>query len=126
MGKRDPRVDAYIDASADFAKPILAHVRDLVHAACPEVVETIKWNMPFFEYRGNLCHMAAFKAHCGFGFWKQKEVVGDQAVEGAMGSFGPLRKLSDLPSKKILAAYVVKAMVYNDSHAKAPRVKKPG
>jgi hypothetical protein len=42
MGKRDPRVDAYIAKSADFAKPILTAIRDTVHAACPDVVEDMK------------------------------------------------------------------------------------
>jgi hypothetical protein len=49
MGKKDPRVDAYIDGSADFAKPILKHIRKLVHSACPSVEESMKWQMPFFS-----------------------------------------------------------------------------
>ncbi len=69
MGEKDKRVDAYITQTAAFGQPILAHLRALVHAACPGVAETIKWGMPFFEYRGVLCHMASFKAHCAFGFW---------------------------------------------------------
>ena len=63
MGKRDPRVDAYIAKSADFAKPILNHIRAIVHEACPEVEETIKWSMPHFEYEGILCGMGSFKEH---------------------------------------------------------------
>ena len=70
MGSKDPRIDAYIAKSAAFARPILTHVRKLVHANCPDVAETIKWSMPHFEYKGGIfCGMAAFKAHCTFGFW---------------------------------------------------------
>ena len=64
----DPRIDAYIAKAAPFAQPILSHLRDIVHAACPEVVETVKWGMPYFTWNGNLCHMAAFTQHCAFGF----------------------------------------------------------
>src|SRR4051794_26666093 len=70
MGTRDPRVDAYIERSAEFARPILMHVREVVHAACPEAEETMKWSFPHFMYRGMLCSMASFKQHCAFGFWK--------------------------------------------------------
>ena len=70
MATKDPRVDAYIASAAPFARPILKRLRALVHEGCPEVVETIKWKMPAFEHAGPLCGMAAFKAHCVFGFWK--------------------------------------------------------
>lgn len=70
MGTKDPRVDQYIKKSADFAKPILTLFRELVHQACPDVVETIKWGMPAFDYKGLMCGMAAFKQHCAIGFWK--------------------------------------------------------
>ncbi len=66
----DPRIDAYIAKSVPFAQPIMEHCRALIHEACPEVTETIKWGMPSFEYKGILCGFAAFKAHCSFGFWK--------------------------------------------------------
>jgi hypothetical protein len=70
MSKKDLRIDLYISKSADFAKPILLHLRELVHTACPDVVETIKWGMPSFDYKGPMCSMASFKQHCAFGFWK--------------------------------------------------------
>src|SRR5688572_13252035 len=70
MGTKDPRVDAYIVRKAEYAQPILKHLRALVHKGCPDVVETIKWGMPAFEYKGPFCGMAAFKKHCVFGFWK--------------------------------------------------------
>ena len=124
MGTRDPRIDAYIEKSADFAKPILIHLREVVHAACPEVQETLKWSSPSFEYKGLLCGMASFKQHCAFGFWKHELVTGDtgRATE-AMGSFGRITSLRDLPSKKILTGYVKKAMELNEQGIKAPRAK---
>ena len=64
MGTRDPRVDAYIAGSAEFARPVLSHLREAVHQACPDVEETLKWNAPHFMYHGMLAGMAAFKAHC--------------------------------------------------------------
>jgi hypothetical protein len=69
MGTRDPRIDAYIARSANFAQPILTHLREVVHTACPVVEETMKWSGPHFMYEGMLCGMASFRAHCTFGFW---------------------------------------------------------
>ena len=90
MPARDPRIDAYIAKSAAFAQPILEHVRALVHEACPDVEETIKWGMPTFVHAGAiLCGMAAFKQHASFGFWRHADVVGGERSEG-MGSFGKL------------------------------------
>jgi uncharacterized protein YdhG (YjbR/CyaY superfamily) len=69
MGERDPRVDACIARAESFARPILEHLRALVHEASPDADETIKWGMPFFVVAGApLCHMAAFKHHAAFGF----------------------------------------------------------
>jgi len=42
VAKKDPRIDAYIEKATDFAKPILRHLRKLVHAGCPDVEETVK------------------------------------------------------------------------------------
>jgi uncharacterized protein YdeI (YjbR/CyaY-like superfamily) len=124
MGTRDPRVDAYIRKSAAFARPILAHLREVVHDSCPDVTETVKWNSPSFEYKGLLCGFAAFKAHCTFGFWKHALVVGDDPkAEEAMGSFGRLTTLADLPPKAALRRYVKKAMRLNDEGVRAPREK---
>jgi len=125
MGTKDARVDAYIAKSADFAKPILKSVRATVHAACPEVVETIKWGFPHFTYNGMLCATAAFKAHCALVFWKGKLVVGDAPASkgGAMGQLGRITKLADLPSKPALTKLVKKAMKLNDEGIKAPRDK---
>ena len=90
MPNKDPRVDAYIEKSADFAKPILTHLRKLVHKASPKLSETVKWGMPAFEYKGLVCGLAAFKEHCTFGFWKQSllNYDGFSSEKTAMGSFG--------------------------------------
>lgn len=116
MGTRDPRVDTYIEASAPFARPILEHLREAVHDACPDVEETIKWRFPHFMYRGMLCSMAAFKKHCALGFWKGSLVLGGSAGApgDAMGQFGRIESIDDLPSKTILAGYIRKAMHLND------------
>ena len=124
MGTRDPRVDAYIAKSADFAKPILRYLRETIHATCPDVQETIKWGTPTYDYHGIMCGTAAFKEHCALGFWKAKLVVGDENSE-AMGQFGRITSVDDLPSKKRLVAYIKKAMALNESGVKAPREAKP-
>jgi uncharacterized protein YdeI (YjbR/CyaY-like superfamily) len=122
MGKKDDRVDAYIAKSADFAKPILTYLRDLVHATCPEVEETIKWSFPNFMYKGMLCGMASFKEHCSFGFWKESLILGkrDGRATGSMGSFGKIAKLADLPPKKVLAGHIKEAMKLNETGVKKP------
>ena len=118
---RDPRVDAYIDRQADFARPILEKLRESVHAACPDCEETLKWSMPSFTYKGAiLANMAAFKAHASFGFWQGEKVTGEAAKEG-MGSFGKLTSPADLPDDKLFAELVRKAMALVDSGEKAPR-----
>ena len=127
MAKKDARVDAYIGKAAPFAKPILKHLRQVVHVGCPQVEETIKWGMPHFEYKGVLCGMAAFKAHCAFGFWKQSLIFeGDRKkMEEAMGHFGCIRSLKDLPSEKTLIGYVRKAAALNEAGIKKPEHLKP-
>lgn len=127
MAARDARVDAYIAQAAPFARPILAHLRDIVHRACPDVEETIKWSSPHFTWNGMLCHMAAFKQHCAFGFWKGELVVDDagQRVDAAMGQFGRITALSDLPSATQLAQYIRRAMQLNVDGVKTPTRSKP-
>jgi uncharacterized protein YdeI (YjbR/CyaY-like superfamily) len=118
MAARDPRIDAYIEKSAPFARPILRHLREVVHAGCPEVAETMKWSFPHFDYKGILCSMAAFKAHCAFNFWTGAEVLEGAAREGAMGQFGRITSVRELPSKKVLVAYVKKAVALKDAGVK--------
>lgn len=123
MANHDPRIDAYIARSADFARPILEHLRERVHATCPEVEEGIKWSMPFFSYKAApMCMMAAFKQHCSFGFWLSKEVTGGSDEDG-MGQFGKLASLKDLPPAKQLATYLKKAMALNEAGVKKARPK---
>ena len=127
MGTRDPRIDAYIASSAEFAQPILEHLRRTVHEGCPKVVETMKWSFPHFMHEGMLCSMASFKAHCAFGFWKATLVLGDDAAgREAMGNFGRIETLADLPPKKTLVSLVKKAARLNEDGVKpAARARKP-
>jgi uncharacterized protein YdeI (YjbR/CyaY-like superfamily) len=129
MGKRDERIDAYIARAAEFAQPILKHLREIVHQACPEVEETMKWSFPHFQYKGLLCSMAAFKEHCAFGFWKGSLILGKETGKGdderAMGQFGRITKLADLPSKKVLSGYIKEAMRLNEEGVKSPTRTKP-
>ena len=125
MGKKDPRIDAYIAKSADFAKPVLRHLRKVVHAGCPEVEETLKWGMPAFVYKGILCGMAAFKGHCTFGFWKEtllKKKYGPlpKVDARAMGQFGRITGIADLPSERTLLRFVKDAAALNDAGVKSP------
>ena len=125
MGKKDPRVTAYIAGAQPFARPILTRLRAIVHEACPKAEETIKWGMPTFLYEGMLCGMAAFKAHATFGFWKGALIVDAQGrkVEDAMGQFGRLTSLADLPPRRELAGYVKKAMKLNEDGVAVPRAR---
>lgn len=121
MGTRDPRFDAYIEKAPPFARPILSHLREVVHAACPEVVEEMKWSSPHFTWRGMLAHMAAFKQHCAFGFWKGALVMGDDdRARDAAGQFGRITSLDDLPPDDVLTGYVHQAMRLNEAGTKAP------
>jgi uncharacterized protein YdeI (YjbR/CyaY-like superfamily) len=124
MGRKDPKVDAYIKKAAPFAQPILGEFRAIVHAACPEVEEAMKWSFPHFLYKGMLCSMASFKQHAAFGFWKGSLVTGGPRQTDAMGHFGRIAKRSDLPSKKVLTGYVKKAMALNEQGVKVPRAPK--
>lgn len=114
MTARDPRIDAYIERSADFARPILNKLRTLIHKGCPEVVETIKWGMPAFEYKGPFCGRAAFKQHCAIGFWKASIMFGDPQVSWGAPGRDPvpakIASLDDLPSDKAILALIKKAM----------------
>jgi uncharacterized protein YdeI (YjbR/CyaY-like superfamily) len=125
MGTKNKQVDAYIAKAAPFAKPILNYLRKTVHEGCPAVEEAIKWGMPSFLHKGILCGMAAFKAHCTFGFWKgdllfaQDPAAKEKAAQ-AMGHFGRITALADLPPREALLAYVKEAARLNDAGIKAP------
>lgn len=120
-------MDAYIQKSAEFAKPILVHFRELVHLACPEVEETIKWGMPYFEYKGSsMCHMASFKKHCAFGFHKaellsdSKNLLAKAKTQEAMGHLGKITSLKDLPKDSVLVKYIKEAAKLNQEGIKLP------
>jgi uncharacterized protein YdeI (YjbR/CyaY-like superfamily) len=121
----DPRVDAYIEKSADFAKPILRHIRKLVHKACPDIQETMKWSFPHFDHKGTVCSMASFKQHCALGFWKQSLMEQDAfpADKTAMGSFGRITSVKDLPLDKVMIALIHQAVELNEKGIKV--AKKP-
>jgi hypothetical protein len=128
MTRHDPRVDAYIARAEPFARPILLHLRAVVHEACPEVEEAIKWGFPHFLYHGNLCFMASFKGHCGFGFWKGRQVEGAPGRRGeAMGQYGRITSQSDLPARTSLKRHVRAAMKLNEMPAPArkPATRRP-
>ena len=119
MERFDNRVDDYIEKSADFAKPILIHLRELIHLASPEMNETIKWGFPHFDYKGTVCSMASFKQHCAFGFWKSSLLPDphhllNSDAESAMGQFGRIKSMSDLPSDEIMMDYIRNATLLNE------------
>jgi uncharacterized protein YdeI (YjbR/CyaY-like superfamily) len=118
MAANNPGVDAYIAKSPDFAKPILIHLRKLAHTACPGIEETLKWRMPHFVRKGIVFGMGAFKQHCMMHFWNGELVVGKKAHGGGLGHFGQIKTLSDLPEKKILLAYIKKAVELNENGIK--------
>lgn len=125
MGKRDRRIDAYIVKAAPFARPILEHLRELVHETCPEVEETLKWSMPSFMHHGILCGMGAFKSHATFGFWKGSLIVDPKTSKNyeAMGQFGRITRVADLPPKKALAGYIRQAMKLNEDGITVPKAQ---
>jgi hypothetical protein len=126
MGTKDPRVDAYIEKSAAFARPILKRLRKLVHAGCPHVVEGLKWNCPHFSHHGMMCGMAAFKEHCTFGFWKSslmKSLNATKKSEQAMGQYGRIASLDELPGDEAIIAQVREAARLNEQGVKVPRAK---
>jgi len=124
--KKDDRIDDYIARQADFARPILEHLRAEVHAACPDAEETLKWSAPAFMYKGEiLAMMAAFKQHAAFNFWRGTQVVGDAgAQQKAMGQFGRITSVDDLPDRETFSALVRKSMTLTDAGVKAPQKKK--
>jgi uncharacterized protein YdeI (YjbR/CyaY-like superfamily) len=127
--KTDPGVDAYIAESADFAQPILRHLRKLVHQACPAAEETIKWGMPMFTHHGILCRMAAFKAHCAFGFWRRDmtDLLGPDGAkaEQALGHLGRITHLADLPPDRAMVGYLRQAANLNEAGGPVRPKRKP-
>ena len=125
----NPKVDEYIAKSADFAIPILEHIRQIIHETCPEAEEKMKWSMPFFDYKGEmLCHIAAFKQHCVMGFWKaalmkDTSLMAAAQREQSMGHLGKITSLNDLPNDSKLASYIKEAMELNEKGIKVSKPK---
>jgi uncharacterized protein YdeI (YjbR/CyaY-like superfamily) len=120
--KTDPRVDAYIAKQADFARPILTHLRAMLHEACPDGEETLKWSMPSFMYKQKiLASFAAFKAHASLGYWNDSMLQQDEKNRSAMGQFGRLTALADLPDRARLIDLTRQSMALIDAGAKPPR-----
>lgn len=121
MSKKDPRIDAYIANSADFAKPILNRLRKLIHALCPLAEETIKWQSPFYLYKGILMATPAFKKHCAVIFWKGKLFL----PEAEKRKLRRLVSISELPGDTILTGYIRQAVELNEAGVKNPALSKP-
>ena len=126
----NPKFDAYINNSQSFAQPILTHLRDLVHKACPEVEEEMKWSRPFFLLNGViLCNIAAFKEHCSVGIWghEMQQILNADGVkfEGSMGTFGRITSLGDLPSDKVLLGYFRQAATFVASGQRTKSYERP-
>ena len=132
MARKEKVIDNYIAKSADFAKPILNHIRELVHKTCPDVEEKMKWSFPHFDYKGEMmCSMAAFKQHMAFGFWKaalMKDPVLKETAksEVAMGHLGRITSIKDLPSDKKMIAWIKEAMKLNEQGIKVAKPKPTG
>ncbi|MBI2427362.1 MAG: YdeI/OmpD-associated family protein [Ignavibacteriales bacterium] len=132
MPPKDKRIDAYISKAQPFAQPILKHLRSLVHKACPDVEETIKWGFASFDYKGPFCSMASFKQHAVFGFWKSKLLkdpkgyLGERFNRGgeAMGNLGRITSLKDLPPDKVIIDFIRQAKKLNDDGVKLPAAPK--
>lgn len=120
MEKHSAKVDEYIEKSPDFAKPILDYLREIIHEACPDAEEAIKWKFPTFMYKGKiLCSITAFKQYCSLGFWLHQEMKTLQEIEtntekSSMFSLGKITRLEDLPSQPQLKRAIKEAMELTD------------
>jgi uncharacterized protein YdeI (YjbR/CyaY-like superfamily) len=122
MPTKDKRIDAYIAKSADFAKPILIRLREIVHESCPDCEETLKWGHPTFMYGGAiLCGMVAFKQRCGLHFWKGALINPNRAQDAQWAKLEQLVRISDIPPKKTLAGYIKAGMALNDAGINVPK-----
>ena len=128
MEEYDGRTDAYIASSQEFAQPILTHLRQLIHSACPGIKETVKWGFPHFDHKGTVCSFASFKQHCSLTFskaslLKDEDGILERVGRTAMGHFGQIRTLADLPSDDILVRYIREAAALNEQNIKVARPK---
>ena len=129
MEQYDSRIDAYIDKSADFAKPVLTYLREVIHEAWPLVTETIKWGCPSFDYKGPIVMLAAFKQHCGLNLWKASLMDDPQQImnlnDGNAGQFGRITGIADLPPKAVLIDFIQQSVKLNEAGKKVPAKKMP-
>lgn len=127
MGKKDKRVDAYIAKAQPFAKPVLKLLRSLLHKACPDVEEKMKWSFPHFDYMGSMmCSMASFKHHAAFTFWKASIMKDPDKILNsgeAMGHLGKITSIKDLPPDNVLIKYIKEAARLNENNIKLPARK---
>lgn len=129
MKNASAEVDRYIEKAAPFAQPILKRIRSAFHKASPDIEETMKWSTPFFDYKGVVGNMAAFKNHVAWGFWKAKLMNDPHGILNPMGETGTMGGLrvttvADLPSEKIMIEYVREAVRLNEEGVKIERPKK--
>lgn len=131
MFTKDARVDAYILNAADFAKPVLEHLRNLILEANAGIEETMKWNFPNYTYKGSIvCSMAAFKNHCSFGFWLASQMKDPEGIlhaenKTAMGNLGQIKSIQDLPADKIIVDYIKQAVQLTGAGVKILKKEKP-
>jgi uncharacterized protein YdeI (YjbR/CyaY-like superfamily) len=124
MGKRDPRVDAYIAKKAPFAQPILKALREIIHEADPAIEEDIKWGAPAFMHKGIVCIMAGFKEYVGVNFWKGALIVPSQTRRASddtgMKQLEKMHTIDELPPKKKIIGYVQIAVKLNEGGVPTP------
>lgn len=121
---RDKRIDDYISKAQSFAQPILEHLREVVHDACPDTEETIKWGVPTFQYYGEMmCGMAGFKKHVFIGFLKSSLMEDPKGIlEGeGKGNLGKIKSLDELPNDRVIKAFIKQAMKLNEMGIKVSR-----
>ncbi len=129
MSQFNPKIDEYISKSADFARPILKYFRQIIHDTCPNVEEVMKWGIPHFDYKGDMmCILASYKKHCSFSFYKATLMTDPKLIESVkagqkMGYMDKIKTLSELPAKKVLAAYIKEAMTLNEKGIKKEKTK---
>jgi len=124
MGKKDPRVDAYIAKKAPFAQPILKELRAIIHEAHPEIDEDIKWGAPAFMHKGIVCIIAGFKEYVGVNFWKGALIVPSNARRAGddkdMKQLEKIRSIDDLPARRKIIGYVKAAVKLNEGGVPTP------
>ncbi len=129
MKQSNLKVDEYISKSADFAKPILEYLRQVIHDTCPNVEEVMKWGIPHFDYKGDMmCILASYKKHCSFSLYKAALMTDPKLIESVkagqkMGYMDKIKTQSELPARKVLVAYIKEAMALNEKGIKKERPK---